>query len=103
MSADDLIPFLAGLIDSDIGKHGSGMGSTFNSKTLVFELIELLRKLKITAKHHGVHYKNGIYEQNDFSIPKSQVKSLKEVLQANYLPKRKDRWETIVSRSTEVV
>ncbi len=92
------IPFLAGLIDSDIGKHGRGrMGCTFRSKKLVDDLINLLAKLDIKAKCYGTHFKNNIYIQHDFSIPKSQVKILKDVLVENYLPKRKDRLNTLFS------
>ena len=93
------IPFLAGLIDSDIGKHGKGMGCTFRSKAIVNDLIEFLGKLGITAKSYGTHFKNNKYIQHDFSIPKSQVKKLKDVLEQNYLPKREDRLNTLFSRA----
>ena len=89
------IAFLCGLIDSDIGKHSGGMGCTFRSKKIVEDLIEFLRNLGIEARSSGTHYKNNRYEQNDFRILKSQVKTLKELLLRNYLPKRKDRIETI--------
>ncbi len=91
--------FLSGLIDSDIGKHGSGMGCTFRSKKIVEDLIELLAELGISAKSYGVYYKNGKYEQNDFTILKSQIKSLKALLSENYLPKREDRLRTIYERA----
>ena len=97
MNSDEFAPFLAGLIDSDIGKHGGGMGSTFKSKKLIDELIVLLAKADITAKHYGSHYKNNKYLQHDFTIPKSQIVKLKDLLEANYLPKRKDRLETLYS------
>ncbi len=87
--------FLAGLIDSDIGNHGNRMGCTFRSKKIVEDLIEFLNKFGILAKSYGTHYKDGKYEQNDFTIPKSQVKTLKELLLRNYLPKRQDRLDTI--------
>lgn len=91
------VPFIAGLIDSDVGKHGKGMGCTFKSKLLVDDLILLLDKLGLQAKHYGTHFKNHKYIQHDFSIPKSQVKRLKELLEQNYLPKRQDRLETLFS------
>jgi len=90
-----VIPFIAGLIDSDIGKHSKAIGCTFRSKKLVVELIDYFGKIGITAKHYGIHYKNEIYEQNDFTIPKSQIKRLKGLLTEVYLPKRKDRLKTI--------
>lgn len=89
------VAFLSGLIDSDIGKHGGGMGCTFRSKMIVNDLIELLLEFGITAKSYGVYYKNGKYEQNDFTILKSQIKTLKALLSQNYLPKREDRLATI--------
>jgi len=91
----ETIPFLAGLIDSDIGKHGHGMGCTFKSKELVNDLIEHLEKLDICAKHYGSHFKNNKYIQHDFTIPKSQIKRLKGHLYKSYLPKRKDRLELV--------
>lgn len=97
MNPGEFAPFLAGLIDSDIGKHSSGMGSTFKSKKLVEELITLLGKAGIIAKHYGSHYKNNKYLQHDFSIPKSQIIKLKDLLEETYLPKRKDRLNTLYS------
>ncbi|MFH1587903.1 MAG: hypothetical protein ABIA76_01025 [Candidatus Diapherotrites archaeon] len=85
------LPFLAGLIDSDIGRHGHGLGCTFRSKKLVLDLLVFLSKLGITARHYGTHYKSKKYEQNDFTIPKNQIKSLKDVLEKNYLPKQDER------------
>lgn len=89
--------FLAGLVDSDIGKHGNGMGATFRSKEFVFDLIEILSNYGIVAKHYGTHYKNKKYIQNDFRIPKGQIRKFKDVLESNYLPKRKDRLKTLYS------
>jgi len=91
------IPFISGLIDSDIGKHGRGMGCTFRSKRLIDDLLILLEKNGVEAKYYGTHLKNGKYIQNDFSIPKSQIKRLKDVLVANYLPKREDRLNLLFS------
>lgn len=99
MEPNEGIPFLSGLIDSDIGKHGKGLGCTFRSKVLVEDLIEFLGKFNITAKSYGTHFKNNKYIQHDFSIPKSQVKKLKDVLEQNYLPKREDRLNTLFSRA----
>jgi len=99
LPADKKAAFLSGLIDSDIGKHGKGMGCTFRSKALVDDLIVFLAEFGITAKFYGTHYKNGKYVQHDFSIPKSQVKILKEFLEQNYLPKRADRLATINKRA----
>ena len=93
------VAFLSGLIDSDIGKHGGGMGCTFRSKKIVNDLIELLSDLGINAKSYGTHYKDNKYEQNDFTILKSQIKSLKVLLSDNYLPKREDRLATINTRA----
>ncbi|MDO8625726.1 MAG: hypothetical protein Q7R47_06595 [Candidatus Diapherotrites archaeon] len=95
LSLSAQIPFLAGLIDSDIGKHSSGLGATFSSKRFVDELVALLAPLGINAKNYGTHYKNATYEQNDFVIPKSQVKKLKDLLWQEYMPKRKDRLDAI--------
>lgn len=89
------IAFLAGLIDSDIGKHSGGLGCTFKSKVLVGDLILFLQEMGIKSKHYGSHYKNNKYLQHDFTIPKSQIKSLKALLLKNFLPKKKDRLETI--------
>lgn len=93
------VAFLCGLIDSDIGKHGRGMGSTFRSKKIVEDLIEFLADFEIVAKSYGTYYKDDKYEQNDFSIPKSQVKPLKELLLRNYLPKSEDRMNTVNRRA----
>ncbi len=100
MNPKESAPFIAGLVDSDIGKHASGMGSTFKSKKLVDDLIFFLNKSGIIAKHYGSHYKNNKYLQHDFTIPKSQIIKLKGLLEANYLPKRKERLETLYSLAT---
>lgn len=92
-----IVAFLAGMVDSDIGKHGHGMGATFKSKRIVQDLVEELGKLGILAKNYGFHYKNGMYIQHDFSIPKGEMKKFKDVLEQNYLPKRADRLKTIYS------
>ena len=92
---EQAVPFLAGLVDSDIGKHGKGMGCTFKSKLIIDDLIVLLRNLGVEAKNYGFHYKNKRYIQHDFSIPKAQVKRFKDVLEEFYLPKRKDRVQTL--------
>jgi len=91
------VPFLAGMVDSDIGKHSGSMGSTFSSKQIVVDLVELLVKLDVKAKVGTTNILHGKYYQHDFRIPKSQVKAFKDVLTENYLPKRKDRLETIHS------
>lgn len=100
MNSEESAPFIAGLIDSDIGKHGGGMGSTFKSKKLVDDLIFFLNKSGIKAKHYGSHYKNNKYLQHDFTIPKSQIMKLKGLLEETYLPKREDRLETLYSLAT---
>ncbi|MCR4335797.1 MAG: hypothetical protein NUV57_04645, partial [archaeon] len=56
-----------------------------------------LDKLEVKAKIGTVNILHQKYYQNDFRIPKSQVKAFKDVLTKNYLPKRKDRLETINS------
>ena len=58
LAPEQTVPFLAGLVDSDIGKHSGGMGCTFRSKLIVDDLIELLGKFEIKAKNYGFHYKN---------------------------------------------
>jgi intein/homing endonuclease len=88
---DQRIAFLAGLIDSDIGRRKGGLGTTFASKQIVLDLIETFSELDITAKSYGSHYKDNKYIQHDFSIPKTQIKRFKELLEQNYLPKRADR------------
>jgi len=89
------VAFIAGLIDSDIGRHGRGMGCTFKSKKLVEDLLIFLGILGIEAKAYGSHYKDNKYLQHDFTIPKSQIKRLKELLVENYLPLKEDRLNTI--------
>jgi len=91
MQVASVAAFLSGLVDSDIGSHGGGMGCTFRSKLLVDDLIWLLGKPGIKAKNYGSHFKENKYIQHGFSIPKSQIKAFKDVLEKNYLPKRKDR------------
>lgn len=97
LSPNLISAFLSGMVDSDIGKHGHGMGGTFKSKTLVLDLIEELEKLNIHAKHYGTHYKDHQFAQHDFTIPKGQMKKFKELLEKNYLPKRKDRLNALYS------
>ena len=95
LESSQKIAFIAGLIDSDLGKHSRSIGGTFKSKQLVDDLIEFMNELGITAKSYGSHYKSGIYLQHDFTILKSQVKELKALLVANYLPKKEDRLNAI--------
>jgi hypothetical protein len=94
-SKEKQIAFLAGLIDSDIGKHGNGMGSTFRSELFVEDLVKLTNLLGIKTKKGGTYIIKEKYPQTDFTIPKSEVKTLKRLLYKNYLPKRKDRLKTI--------
>lgn len=99
-SKEKQIAFLAGLIDSDIGKHGKGLGSTFRSEIFVEELVLLLNSLGVKAKKGGTYLIKKKYPQTDFRIPKSEVKTLKRLLYKNYLPKRKDRLKIINELST---
>ncbi|MCR4335062.1 MAG: hypothetical protein NUV57_00820, partial [archaeon] len=46
---ENQVAFLAGMVDSDIGKHSNGMGSTFSSKQIVIDLVEVLDKLEVKA------------------------------------------------------
>ena len=89
------IAFIAGLIDSDIGKHCGGMGCTFRSEAFVEDLVELMHILGVNAKKGGTYLIKTKYSQTDFRIPKSEVKALKDILSQNYLPKRIDRLKAI--------
>ncbi|MBU2476639.1 hypothetical protein KKG83_04165 [Candidatus Micrarchaeota archaeon] len=95
LKPNDSVPFFAGLIDSDIGKHGNSIGCTFRSEKLVNDLVELLNKLGIKSKNHGTYLINNKYPQTDFKIKKSEIKRLKYVLDRNYLPKNPERIRAI--------
>lgn len=94
-SKEKQIAFLAGLIDSDIGKHSHSLGSTFRSEIFVEELVLLLNSLGIKAKKGGTYLIKQKYPQTDFRIPKSEVKTLKRLLYKNYLPKSKGRLKLV--------
>lgn len=89
------VPFLAGLIDSDIGKHSSGMGCTFGSEKLMDDLVIFIGNLGVKAKKGGTYIIKNKYPQTDFRIPKSEIRTLKYVLEQNYLPERADRLKLI--------
>lgn len=92
---EEAIPFLAGLIDTDIGKHSKGMGGTFRSEEFVKDLIDYLESIGISSKSSGLHYKDNTYPQYDFRIPKGEIRKLYKVLTSKYPPKRKERLETM--------
>ncbi len=92
----EAIPFIAGLIDTDIGKHSKGMGGTFRSGKLVDDLIAYFKSVGITAKSSGLHYKDNIYLQYDFRIPKGEIRKLYKLLASKYVPRRRNRLETII-------
>ena len=90
-----IIPFLSGLIDTDIGLHSRGLGATFASEGLVDDLIQSLDVLGIRAITYGVHYKNDKYAQYDFKIPKGEVSKLYKLLLPKYPPRRRERLQNI--------
>jgi len=95
LKPNEAVPFLAGLIDSDLGKHGNSIGCTFRSQRLVNDLVEMLAKLNIESKNSGTYLIKEKYPQTDFKIKKNQIKRLKYVLDNNYLPKNPDRIKAI--------
>jgi len=89
------VAFIAGLIDSDIGKHSGSLGCTFRSKKFVEDLVVLFNSIGIDAKEGGTYLIKEKYPQTDFRIPKREVKALKDILSQNYLPKNEDRLKAI--------
>lgn len=85
------IPFLTGLVDSDIGSHSKSVGGTFRSKEFVKDLKEHFKRLDIETKISKVYYKDGIYPQYGFVIRKNGVKKLVKLMLTKNLPKRRDR------------
>lgn len=99
----DSIPFLAGMIDGDIGKHSGGMGGTFRSERFVDDMIRYLARLGIEGKKGRTNILENGYVQNELRIPKSQVLILKEIMKKCYLPKRSKRLDTLFCRGTKAV
>ena len=89
------IAFIAGLIDSDIGKHSGSLGCTFRSQKFVEDLVMLFDSVGITANEGGTYLIKDKYPQTDFRIPKKEVKTLKRLLSQHYLPKTKGRLKAI--------
>jgi len=103
MDPEKAIPFLAGLIDGDIGRHGKSMGGTFRSEKFVDDVILYLDRLGVKAtKRKSNTLKDG-YIQNEFYIPKKQVHILKDNMAKVFLPKRSDRIDLLFCRDTKVV
>jgi len=97
------IPFLAGLIDGDIGRHGKSMGGTFRSEKFVDDVILYLDKIGVKAIKRKTNILKGGYTQNEFYIPKNQVYVLKDIMAKFFLPKRLDRIDILFCRDTKVV
>ena len=89
------VPFIAGLIDSDIGKHRRTLGCTFRSERFVEDLVELFNLCGVNTVKGGTYLIKEKYPQTDFWIPKKGVKALKNLLTQTYLPKSKDRLKAI--------
>ncbi len=97
------IPFLAGLIDGDIGKHGKGMGGTFRSEKFVDDVIKYLGSLGVNAKKGRTNILANGYIQNELRISKSEVEVLKDVMAKTFLPKSSGRLKTLFCRGTKAV
>jgi len=97
------IPFLAGLIDGDIGRHGKSMGGTFRSEKFVDDVISYLDKLGVRVIKRKTNILKTGYIQNELYIPKDQVEVLKDIMVRTYLPKRLDRLNILFCRGTKAV
>ena len=99
----EAIPFLAGLMDGDIGKHGKSIGGTFRSEKFVDDVVLYLDKLGVKAIKRKTHITKNGHIQNEFYIPKAQVEVLKDIMVRTYLPKRSDRRNMLFCRDTKAV
>ena len=70
------VPFLTGILDTDLGLHSKSIGSNFASERFRDDLAELLRKLGISVTTSPVYFKNGIYAQHEIRITKHSLPKL---------------------------
>ena len=82
LPTDCQIPFLTGILDTDLGLHNKSVGSNFASERFRDDLVELLQKLGIDATTLPTYFKNGIYAQHEIRISKHSLPTLWRVVKA---------------------
>lgn len=76
------IPFLTGILDTDLGLHNKSIGSNFASERFRDDLVELLQKLSIDTTTLPTYFKNGIYAQHELRISKHSLPTLWRLVEA---------------------